>query len=441
MKPVRLLADPYDNAVQCQHIDWGREDNFEVYLGRLRLDALLYDAVIFKDGDVFGGHLFLEAARLDRLPDLPWGQIEVRSRASTIGDAIFQAIKQPGAAKLVPTFAVQLPSRYAARLGEFSEKLGDRDAGDVQTFDDFGTALTDVGVAPDDADTLIHRWHAIERFMQDKRLEPWGDNGWPFDTLIAQQQGSVGNWMKSDLGKAVFADVSQVLKSRNLVYRRLLQAEGTDDSEARKDLQTIRTWYNFAYKRAQAHQHQCNAVEVSVEPGCRQFGDLDLAVLITQLANNAKIQIPETFLTGLARLPKSEFDGIRIDANGPVMRGILEWRALSAGGRYDDARSSLARGIEALVEKLRDMPTYLTATAVDYAAALSAGAAVAVSGEALASRFSRRRLFWVGAGAVVSGAVALLPFKASRYVGVEDFVSDVAQAVVRHTYNQLAPIP
>ena len=62
MPKNRLSADPYDSASQPFYTDWQDEFRFVTVLGRLRLDAALYDKIVVNDVSVFEGVFFLAAA-------------------------------------------------------------------------------------------------------------------------------------------------------------------------------------------------------------------------------------------------------------------------------------------------------------------------------------------------------------------------------------------
>jgi hypothetical protein len=62
MPKNRLSADPYDSASQPFYTDWQDEFRFVTFLGRLRLDAALYDKIVVNDVSVFEGVFFLAAA-------------------------------------------------------------------------------------------------------------------------------------------------------------------------------------------------------------------------------------------------------------------------------------------------------------------------------------------------------------------------------------------
>jgi hypothetical protein len=346
----KLLADIYDSANQPAYLDWDDAVGFRRLLGRLRLDAVLYDRVVFNDQGILDGVLILDAAKRNLLDELPWSHMEIRSRAGTLEESFVRSLVRPEQDNLVPVFFASIPD--AAEAYTLSEALGQTRADKVRTTSDFAALVRALGLQRSGgAEQMLAALRQVASYFASRSipLVPWRPV-FDFDRFIGAEVPKITTALQTSRGRTAFEAVWNTRNSRNRVAARLIELGDRLTWEEERDFATIRTWYNFAYQKTLGHQHECSAVEVQVSSKCWPALNPRLAEAEDEegTASNEPFVVPDDFLLRLGRMPASAFSAY-FDQPNEIGDYARRWR--QAGSQdFGAARSDFKRALEGLVK-------------------------------------------------------------------------------------------
>jgi hypothetical protein len=440
MSKNRLSADPYDSAGQPFYTNWQDRDGFLTFLGRMRLDAVLYEKIVVNDASVFEGVFFLYAAMQDDLlAELPWDNIEIKARTSTtLDDCILQWFSRPGEKKLVPVYHPSLSTE--CDVAHLSSALGQEDASEINSLDAYVSVLKSVGVPSEIADRQLEAWRRLERFRRGSNiaLTPW-QQGFNFEQHLLKSRGYAASVIETSLGQDTFARIWQDRALRSVVYSHLDRARLGAPTKERKDVETIKTWYDIAYKTAQARKNGCDSLEIHVNGLCRPYTEPELPIekRIAALKRDEVVEIPRGFLKSLGTLPRKNYELLKSNV---VAQRIGEWRALRQNdGRA--ARYALRKAMSSLVESVQAASPFHDDDQSSIGPSITGVAASAVAASATEETISKlgskypfarslidRRFFLVGASAALGFVTGT---GVERLLTPAGYEQDVVEAIVR----------
>ena len=444
MSKYRLLADPYDSGEQPRYTGWdAREEEFCIFLGRMRLDTILYDKVVLNDASIFEGVFFLDAANNERLSDLPWANIEIRARASAFRDCIVQWFSRPERKTLVPVYHPSLSKD--CNVAELSLAIGQQNSINIASIETYVEMLKYLNVPGAIADRQLNAWQKLEQFLRDTGvpLTPWG-RAFGYERHLSISRNYASNAMRTPLGYETFRKVWEDRRLRSSVYADLDHARSVAGPEELSDIETINTWYNYAYKSAQAHENNCDSVEILVSNLCRPYNETELPIgkTINELKTEEKIEVPPEFLHSLGKIPKFDFE--RLTAN-VISSGIADWRR-NRIGNASRARDALRSAMETLAETIQGIvPFHYSGesepTLNKFVDRTTAAAVAALALETIerhkkrntaAALLTRRKLFSVGAKtAIVTGIGILAGNTVGELLRPQSANERIAEAIVR----------
>ena len=429
----RLWADPYDSANQGRFTTWGDEKGFQVFLGRMRLDSILYDQIVVNDQALVDGVFFLDAARRGLLSELPWSRIEFRSRATTFSECFSKTFQRPNCENLASVWLSAPVNDEASRL--VSVGLENVPAKSARSPESLTPVLIDLGLDKTIAERLLVSWQKLSRYIDenDIRLTPWRPV-FEFEKFISLARDEARAALQTKLGRETFASIWSNRDSRNAVRSLLTNAYRHASWSEMRDISTIDTWYNFAYQATLAHQHGCNGVEVSVTEACWPYSETQLPIksVFENLNHQDIYKVPDDFLLAFGNIPRVVVDAT-FQRKNPVTDRIREWRS----ARLIDprsARDSFKRAMEVLVrwvfnetltssdDELTKVGTNLTGTLAGY-----------FVGDHLGKRLDRgltRRVFF----STTTAAIAAIATDATLATTIEDKLDPAkrtAESIVR----------
>jgi hypothetical protein len=349
----RLFSQAYDAGIQAERARWGSDAAFRILLGQLRLDTILYERIVVVDADLFDGTFFLDASDRGLLSELPWSQIEIRTRSKTLEDSFIKQLVRDRKDYLAPYLFESMPvdAKIATTI---AKSLGRIRSSAVTKLSDISVVLTDCGLAHQDVQRYSRSWKNLLLYADDNNCHRvmW-DPAFRFEEYFTQQVGTVPFSLSQQLatigGREVYNDVIKVRNSRNEVLSILNPLVDTGYSDFSGDIATIRTWYQSCYKLTQAAQHACGCKEYFVYPGSRP---LDQSIInmeeqgVESLRDLSHV-IAGNFLLQLGSLSVEQFEEC---SNAPLISsGVKEWQAIRLGNP-NAARQKLKDAMKRLVE-------------------------------------------------------------------------------------------
>ncbi|HJW40249.1 MAG TPA: hypothetical protein VJ476_03365 [Rhizomicrobium sp.] len=380
---TRLLSSVYDSAKVGDFVSaTDADERFDVVLGRLRLDALLYDRVILVDADLADGTFFLAAAHRNRLAELPWNKIELRNRSNSLEESILGQFVRAGSDWLVPFTFSSMPLEKSVDL---AERLNSQSSNGVSDLTRLAGALSDAGL-----DKTTARWYldAWKKYCSEVPILAAGNvaqwtGGFNMEQQLAVARDAVETALETERGREAFKLVVANWRSRNDVTRVLASERDFLTVGERSDYATIKTWYMHSYKAAQGNQHSCDALEVFPEESCRDFAPTYLPINDAPPSSGVGCRVPHNFLSALGKMRPDDFS--RICNQTKLRRAVNEWRTERNESALSDALGLvvdvLDDGSLSDQQRLRETADYLK-----YPASLGTGIAVEASLKALTRR-------------------------------------------------------
>ncbi|MBI5165271.1 MAG: toll/interleukin-1 receptor domain-containing protein [Magnetospirillum sp.] len=318
----RLFSDFYDTVQQRNILPAARMaatsevEAGALYLGRLRLDTLLTEAVVLTDAQVLDGEFFLGGTGvLDSLSrfadDMP--TIEVRSRASGVDAAILGLVKSAGADRLAGFIfsSVADPSMR----DHISKELKTISADSVASPPDLLRTLAVIGMDKANVQRIESGWRNWQQAAETGKVRwvPWAPRdgeafrsdltanlaklkaGIEAGTLPAAEIRALGS-----LADAFMGDASR--SALDLAFRNFI---ADHDGTAAVMAGRIYSIYNACYHESFARQHSCDVheyLQANLSP--------PVAAETSDPDEDAAIDLMPTLLRLLGSLPHDAYQSI-----------------------------------------------------------------------------------------------------------------------------------
>jgi hypothetical protein len=334
----RLFSDIYDGHIQASNFTLNDPVGRNSYLGRLRLDAFLSKTIVVVDADIVDGAFVLDAASDAFIESLPLNQIEVMLRVDSFEEVILASFCDPSRSTLNPYFLSSVPVDQAI---EVQQQLSKYPSSGVTSWRAIPRILREVGLNPELANRYEVGWDKWIDLIDRRRsigAALW-NKGFEFREIFGNQieleKSEVDDVLKTPLGRGVMASVWEKRNFRSQVIGLIAQAREEPKRltiDELSELATIEWWYNAAYNRTRAANHNCGHVEITCIPEMRRFnGNL---VFIDDIMHQLRdfsvpsssekiIEVPLALADALAKLDAETFAAIKEDLE--ITENMEEW--------------------------------------------------------------------------------------------------------------------
>ncbi|MBI1826295.1 MAG: hypothetical protein HY287_02955 [Planctomycetes bacterium] len=283
----RLYCDLYDSVRQTE-IAWGNEPEIpqpapeeharlrRAFLGRLRFDILLAKTLVLSDNQVLDGIVFLDLLPRNRPGSPPClstildlitrnttegPPIEIRARAPRLGDALRSLVVRPNSAGRL--FGFGFSSVGSNRRERLAELLPNIETGLVGEWSDIPDVLSrfdaDLPGLVDIARRLKEGWSQWIEQADQNRLAVVKYDPDSFKLSQAMQEEKVNAQQLRTTEAMGLVQTAKTSRLRTEFYAALkrVRQQSTGQEVALEELGAIEDWYNRAYHRAIANQHDC----------------------------------------------------------------------------------------------------------------------------------------------------------------------------------------
>jgi hypothetical protein len=300
--PAALFSGMYDCNHQAFFTAKGKDGELlECFLGRLRLDAILNKKIILTDGLIYDGAFFLSHANRGILDQLPLDRIEIRSRATSLEEAILQVFCDRTHSHLREIFLDNLSEEQARHL---SDGLKHYPSSGVNHWRKLPRIFAELGLPKDQTEELENGWAKWIEAIQDGRVKfsQWNlqfDWQGHFNRELEEHKIVLPEKLATDLGQNLFEQVWDARRMRSRVARILLDAKRSKlGKEEAADAATIGAWYETAFNRTCAVHQGCGATDLMESDGARPFRrEQQLFDTLWQELSSGTVKMPELIAT------------------------------------------------------------------------------------------------------------------------------------------------
>lgn len=300
---LRFFSDFYDSFNQSAY-DNIRKSDLRIkdrYIGKIRLDTLLSNRIVFTDAQILDGVFFnsIDPTSLVNLlnrsidDDQVLGSIEIRSRSSSIKQSLLEFIKPTGSDKLkVFSFAIIKDVKIRRQVNRI---VPEWPFDDVNNWRDILKIFKAAGLADDAIEEIETSWVKWFELLETGKIliHPWErERGFPIIKNLGGKNkflDGISNESILDLGlKTLEEPHPRTRFDDNIQYLR----KNLEHNNELSELQMLEARYHRAYNKALSWQHKCTEFESLVSSA------IEIAHKAAHETDTAQTQIDDNLFLG-----------------------------------------------------------------------------------------------------------------------------------------------